>query len=90
MQMSQDFVSCVRKIIWGEVKFLHIGLPAGVVLGKVSATYHAPMVTTDTADNKCEAIVAIETSSERSRLAHKAACPLPESGRGVKRAAILA
>src|SRR5262245_24844611 len=36
------------------------------------------------AANKSKAIVGIETPFERCRLAHKAPCPLPESGRGVK------
>jgi hypothetical protein len=31
------------------------------------------MIATDTADNKCEAIVAVEAAFERSRLAHKSA-----------------
>jgi hypothetical protein len=30
--MSQDFVSCVRKIIWAEVKLFHVGFTVAVVL----------------------------------------------------------
>src|SRR5262249_30122532 len=59
------------QLIWTEVIFFHVRLPVSVVLGKVSATDHPTMVTTDAADNKGEAIVAIETPFERSRSAHK-------------------
>jgi hypothetical protein len=42
------------------------------MLRKVLAVYHPTMVAADTADDKCEAIIAIETRFARSRLAHKA------------------
>ena len=44
------------------------------------------MVAANAAADKVDALFAIDTPFERSRLAHKkAACPLLESGRGVKR-----
>ena len=61
------------QLVRAEVKFSHVGFTIGVMPGEVLAVYYATMIATDTADNKCEAIVAVEAAFERSRLAHKSA-----------------
>jgi len=76
------------QLVWAEVIFLHVGFTVGVVFGKVSAVYHPTIVATDTTENKCEAIVAIETPFERSRLAHKSAPSFTVIGERCKEASL--
>src|SRR4029077_12335472 len=78
------------QLVGAEVIFFHVGFTVGIMLGEVSATYHPAMVATDTADNKCEAIVAIETLFERSHLAHQSAPSFTVIGERCKEASVLA
>jgi hypothetical protein len=41
--------------------FLHVGFTVGVVFRKMASAYYPTMVATNAADNKCEAIDAIDT-----------------------------
>jgi hypothetical protein len=78
------------QLVRAEVIFFPVGFAVGVVLGKMLAVYHATMVTTDTAYNKCEAILAIETPLEWCRLVHKSAPSFTGIGGMCKEASFLA
>ena len=56
------------QLVWREMMFLHVYFTVSVMLGKVSATYHASVVAANAAADKIEAVSAIETSTARSKV----------------------
>jgi hypothetical protein len=46
------------QFVRGEFIFLHVGYAVGIMPRKVSATYHAPMITTNAAADEVDALIA--------------------------------